>query len=318
MPMTRVIALVVVLGVGLSPSAAVAQHTHGAAPPPALEDRPDVVAFVEQARAATERFNDQGAAVAAGYRLVGPDMPNMGEHWVHLRRAMQRTLDPARPAVLTYVPVGGEALLTGVAYAMPMTSGEEAPDFPFEGAWHYHTGSLADEGFGLSSHESGGHNAMNHGAMDHRGGHDGETQGASGKSGPRLAMIHAWIYTPNPDGLFAPDNWALSFVRLGLSPPEAPSPDASRALFLAAGGVAYYHEAIRHAVELSSEQDDAVVAFLQRHRAASLALLPAMHQQGAASPEALRALSAIWERVWDDLQAALPADHVAALAPMIE
>lgn len=272
-----------------------AQHAHHGPVPPGLEHRPDVAAFVQQARAATERFRDRNEAVAAGYRLVGPDMPNMGQHWINISRVLKRPLDPARPSVLTYVPVGGQPVLTGVAYTVPLAAGELPSDFPFPGAWHFHTSTLTDEGFGLGM--NGGRARTDH-------------------EGPRLAMIHAWIYTPNPHGLFAPDNWALSFVRLGISPPESPSSAAARALFLVAEGAGYYLDAIRHAAGLSVPEAEAVRTILERHQAELVPFVAAMRERGEATPEECAKLAVLWYALWIDVEAALPSVEAERLAPL--
>lgn len=274
-----------------------AQHTHRASASPERESRPDEVAFVEQVRAATERFKDRSEAVAVGYRRVGPDMPNMGEHWINIDRVMQRPFDPARPSVLTYVGVDGQPVLTGVAYTVRVPAGEAPPEVPFSGTWHYHTGSLTEEGFGLGMHDS---------------------RGQPAHEVPRLAMLHAWIYTPNPDGLFAADNWALSFVRLGIRPPAAPSSAASRALFLAAGGSAYYLDAIRHVATLSAQEEEAVGAILARYRAALEPLAAAMRARGEATGAESEELATLWYALWKDVEAALPSVAGGQLAPLIE
>lgn len=253
-----------------------AQHTH-APPTDALSlDDPAVSAFVDQVRAATAPFQDLDAAVAAGYRTLGPDMPNMGEHWVHPGNALRREIDPTRPAMLTYLRVSGEPVLTGVAYTTPVRAGETPPAPPFPAEWHYHAGRLDDEAFGLVPH-----------AM-----HAGEG------GGTRLAMAHAWVWTPNPDGVFAADNWALPYVRLGLSVPDDLEPDAAKALFLLDGGVNYYTRFVEVAAQPSAADLGAVRNILDMHRAQVAATL----RSGEISTPAL---AARWEAMWDDVRSAV-------------
>src|SRR5690349_4193807 len=63
--------------------------------------------FVAAARAATQRYQSQEAAIADGFRRVGGDFPAMGEHWVNLPQVMADSFAPATPSVLTYIRVGG-------------------------------------------------------------------------------------------------------------------------------------------------------------------------------------------------------------------
>ena len=58
---------------------------------------------------------------------------------------------------------------------------------------------------------------------------------------PRLAILHAWVWAPNPDGVFVTDNWTLPFVRLGLVLPNADDRNASRAASLVTDAE-YYHK----------------------------------------------------------------------------
>src|SRR5260370_4709861 len=58
--------------------------------------------------------------------------------------------------------------------------------------------------------------------------------------GERVAVLHAWVWTPNPAGPFEAQNWALPFLRAGLpAPPGAPLA-AAEALALGTGGVGFF------------------------------------------------------------------------------
>ena len=46
---------------------------------------PEATALIDKARQATEIFADRSVAIARGYRLVGRDLPMMGEHWLNVR-----------------------------------------------------------------------------------------------------------------------------------------------------------------------------------------------------------------------------------------
>ncbi len=209
------------LALFLLPTQAAGQHVHPT-PAPADSTDPAIRAFIADVRAATLAYRSIGAAIAAGYRAMGPAMPNMGEHWVNPAIAVRRQIEPERPAVLTYLRVDGVPTLTGVAYIAPVPPGAPVPPAPAPGmGWHFHSGDLAAEAFG---------------SMDHDGG-----------EGPRMAMAHAWIWQPNPAGLFAPDNWALPYLAAGLPVPEHPDPAAARAVSLLGGGTSFYSAAVRHA-----------------------------------------------------------------------
>lgn len=178
----------------------------------------DPAAFAARVRQATMRFRDRNAAIAAGYRLVGPDFPGMGEHWVNIALLLQHVPESARPAILTYVVVDGKPLLVGAGYAMSLGPGDVPPDFPAgQGAWHLHSGTVEDESF-LPRGMAGGN-----------------------PSGRRLAIVHAWVWLENRAGIFARNNWALPYVRAALEPPLTSDPGSALALALASGSFAYLH-----------------------------------------------------------------------------
>lgn len=106
----------------------------------------DEVAFLERARAATEKYRDQAAAVLDGYRRIGSDFPAMGEHWIRINLLFDGKIDAERPELLTYIPDSGKPRLLGVVYAVPLLPGESSPDFPAgRNAWHDHFRTLEDE-----------------------------------------------------------------------------------------------------------------------------------------------------------------------------
>lgn len=253
-------------------------HLHQGAPTAAQDSLR--VLFVARARAATEAYHDLNAAIAAGYRLVGPDFPGMGEHWVHTRRIVQRELSVEHPAILSYLRIDGEPVLTGVAYARPVGAGEAPPDFILPGLWHFHTGSIDEETLILNPE------AMHHSPEDQ----------------PRLAMFHAWIWTENPDGLFAQDNWALPFLRLGLPLPPRTPPQAGKALFLLSDGVAYYARLI----DIAGEPDEAdraqVKAVLERYHAQAAAHYQALRTAGSVTEADVAQLAALWQALWNELE----------------
>lgn len=233
-----------------------------------------LAAFVARARAGTEALRNPEAARLAGYHPVGPDFPGMGRHWIHTSLILRPTPDAAQPPVLEYAEINGTATLVGVAYAVLVNSDTAPASLPVPAsAWHFHQGTVDEESF-LRSHA-------------------GVTHMMPGRPGPRLAVVHAWIWLDNPDGLLATDNWALPYARLGLRVPANGSRDAARALALAAGdGGRLYLEALIHAVGQPSDSETAAVARVVRHH------------QAEARARALQtvALEQCWRALWSDVQ----------------
>jgi hypothetical protein len=242
--------------------------------------------LVAAARAGTARYRDRAAAIADGYRQIGPDFPGMGEHWVNARLVVQGVLDAARPAVLEYAEIDGHPTLVGVAYAMvvtepgPMPTGLGVP----AAAWHTHDGSVDDESF----------------VRSHAGVHMPHPEG----SGTGLAIVHAWVWLDNPAGLYATDNWALPCARLGFAVPAGLDADAGRALALAAGGAAYFRTLVRAV----GRPDTTELARLDRMWTAAAREIAARVGRGTGDTSLDRDqvawLAAAWRRTWAALLAA--------------
>lgn len=230
-----------------------------------------LAAFVARARAGTVALRDPEAARAAGYRPVGPDFPGMGRHWIHTALILRAVPNPAEPPVLEYAELNGTPALVGVAYAVLVKDDRAPTSLPVPAeAWHFHQGTVDEESF-LRSHAGAGHIVP----------------------GPRLAVIHAWIWLDNPDGLFATDNWALPYARLGLSVPRHSSRAAARALALAAGeGGRLYVEALLHAVgQPSDDEMKALSGAVSRHQTIAR----------AQAPDVVK-LEACWRALWDEIR----------------
>jgi hypothetical protein len=287
--MTRLTLVAAAFVVATLPSVrpALAQHAHHAAPAPA--PTPEQTAFLDATHAALARFARQEDAIAAGFRPLGPDMPHMGQHWVHPGRAVSGRFDASAPAMLMYLDVGGTAVLTGAAFTVPVAAGEAPPAFPFEGAWHAHAGRLMDEAFGL----------VPHGTRD-----DGR---------PRLAMLHAWTEAANPDGVWAADHWGLPFLRCGLAVPPYVPPDAGRAVALVAGYAPFYREAARRAADLTPDETAAIDDALARHGEAIERLLGTTPP---GEPPATDALVEAWRSLWTDIERGVNAASAASLRPL--
>lgn len=244
--------------------------------------------FAARAQAGTAAFRSPEVARLAGYRPVGPDFPGMGRHWIHTSLILRPTPDPAQPPVLEYAELNGKTTLVGVAYAVLVMSDTAPASLPVPAAaWHFHQGTVDEESF-----------LRSHAGVDHR---------HPGAPGPRLAVVHAWIWLDNPDGLLATDNWALPYGRLGLRVPAHASRAAARALALAAGdGGRMYLEALIHAVgQPSDSETTAVASVVRRHQV-----------EARARASETVALEECWRALWTDVQAVVRPevwDRLAAL-----
>jgi hypothetical protein len=239
-------------------------------------------------RAGTARYQDQAAAIADGYRQVGPDFPSMGEHWVNTALLVSGVLDPARPQVLEYAMIGGRPTLLGVAFAVLADSAPPTGLPVPPSAWHTHAGTVDEESFVLSHAEAQAHP------------HDE-------RAGPRVAILHAWVWLDNPAGLLATDNWAIPFARLGFAAPDSVSPAAARGAALAAGGVGYFQTLVRVVARPDSSEQaelDSVLAAAAREVSGKLG----RGTGNTALPAAQVAyLEMVWERTWSALlEAATP------------
>lgn len=195
-------------------------HDHGAAVSPGID--PGVQRLVDRAKLATERFADRRVAIASGYRLVGRDLPQMGEHWLNPGLLINGGFDIDRPQVLMYLNVDGHPTLTGVVYAVPLEPGQSPPaDFGPLAMWHEHNGTVDEEAL-LAQHHST----------------------PSAATGTRVAFLHVWTRIPASETIFGADNWAIPFVRSGVSVPAAFPNGAARAVSLATGGSEFFSDLI--------------------------------------------------------------------------
>lgn len=259
-----------------------------------LAAQSDPAAFVQAVREATRRYADQSVAIADGYRKVGPDFPSMGEHWISVSRIVRGTVVPLEPPILEYAMLGGRPTLVGVAYAQLVREGLPTSSLPAPAdAWHYHAGSVDEESF-ILGHASG--------------------EAASAAAGPRIAVLHAWVWIDNPAGLFATDNWALPFARLGLPLPTAarePS-EVTLAASLAGGGERYLATLLRLRHRLDDVESGRVDSVLAGHAAALRRALAA-----GSSSSALRQLQAGWRDLEHDLTDACPSCGLGSLGSLV-
>lgn len=185
--------------------------------------------FLRQSRLATLPYINLTAAMADGFRPVGADAPAMGRHWVNFKRLFDGEINAAKPEILMYADVNGRDSLVGIGfgYAVGRETHASFPANPFPpDAWHRHSGSLDMESH-RTDHEDG--DVHDHGLATH-----------SREAEAAVAVLHGWVWIDNPAGVLEPNNWALPYVRLGLSRPENTTPEADRALSLLSMGAEFF------------------------------------------------------------------------------
>jgi hypothetical protein len=248
--------------------------------------------FLAAARAGTARYRDRDAAIADGYRRIGPDFPSMGEHWVNTALLVAGVQDPARPPVLEYVTVDGRPTLAGVAYAALVTDGTMPAALPLPpDAWHTHEGRVDEESF----------------ILGHAGVHDHAAHAPP--PGPRVAIAHAWIWVDNPAGRYATDNWALPGLRLGIAADGPISADAGRALSLAVeSGRGYFVTLLRVAGRADSAESARLGDLFARAGVEVARRLSPGRVNRTLTARELDELATLWRRTWAALlDAARPA-----------
>jgi hypothetical protein len=171
-----------------------------------------------------------------------------------------------------------------------LRDGEAPPSFLAPGRWHEHNGTVADESFPLSHQSMLGSSA------------------SSGQSAAdmRLAVLHAWLWMPNPAGVFVTDNWSLPSARLGLSVPDVTPRDALHALALASDEDGYLLLTLRTGLGLSPDEESAVGLVLAKQRTLAVREARAAQQAHGLSPSGANRLAALWSATWSELERALP------------
>lgn len=275
-----------------APAAAQATPHHH---PDAAHERA-VAEFVAAVRSATQRYHDRAAAIADGFRLLGPDFPAMGEHWVQPGRMVEGRLEVSRPQALSYVIIDGRPVLTGVIFAKPLRPGDRLPDFPQPGfPWHDHAGAIDEESVLLHHVPSA----------------------ADSGSELRLTMLHAWVWSNNPDGMFSADNWALPFMRLGLDPPEHTVPDAARMLSLLSGGTRYYTLLFRALARPTAAEEEAAILMLRGAQTELESWFSDRPEDRTFDQTTLGWLARRWQLLWSEMAAALRPEAAARLRPIL-
>ena len=191
-------------------------------------------AEIHQVADAVQRYRDFGVAQREGWKKFGGDEPLMGEHWYNPRGldlvGSDARLDFARPTNLIYTDIGGKHALTGVAFTVRIAPGERAPEGFYGDADHWHVHDF-ERAIDASLVDRPILRAIANWWLDANYRSKGDNRG-------RVAMVHAWVTLPNPDGVFADANRTVPYLKLGLpaSFADGASVDAARGLNLATPG----------------------------------------------------------------------------------
>jgi putative copper resistance protein D len=160
---------------------------------------------IAEIREATARYRDLRVAEAAGYARFSGNLPLLGYRFVH---PAITAFDFGSPAGLIYVLQGERWQLVGVEYSVP---GDRRPDAqPFAGiGWTREPATCRyADGHELESPRRDGCPAR----------HPEGSPLASWH--PTRWVIRAWVWYPNPAGLFAPVNSLLAPFHPQTLPPE--------------------------------------------------------------------------------------------------
>lgn len=284
---------------GASPQAGDAAHAHVS---PAAQRQ------IAQVADAIEKYKDFSVAEREGWRKFGDDEPLMGEHWYPPESlgweeylGSDARLDFTRPSNLMYTEIGGEKVLTGVAFVARLADGERVPE-GFAGSgdkWHVHDFVRA---VNAATQERPLLRWLANWWLDANYFSKGDDRG-------RLAMVHVWASLPNPDDPFADHNRLLPYMKLGLPAEYARGASVDAALGLnlatdggcdvAAGGKLWIANAKRNqerAIKDACQQAARdVSAALRDHREH-----PAM--LNAAAEDAWRGFDAVWNRTLTPVQ----------------
>ena len=120
-------------------------HMHMTAPRPETpEDAARAKEIVGQLRAGIAKYKDYHVALAEGYKIFLPNLPQPEYHFTNYRNGFLEafTFDPARPTSLLYRKTSTSYELVGAMYTMPKRATEEQLNerVPLSVAsWHLHT-----------------------------------------------------------------------------------------------------------------------------------------------------------------------------------
>lgn len=195
---------------------------------------------IETVREATSQYQDPEQALADGFVAGGPYVPGMGWHWQHPERgreAAENGFDIEKPNLITYLNTDDGLQLGAVEWGGPVQAVPDNPDLfaDTDGSETWHVHDAATHVFALSDDqrtappdvpleewvtnsnwaefrppdsklEPGESISLNWGSLEAKQGDRTERVVDVAATHPDLNTLHAWIYTENPDGVFAPAN----------------------------------------------------------------------------------------------------------------
>jgi hypothetical protein len=165
-------------------------HSHGAPGPTTPAQAAEVQRELSAMKAATAKYRDIAVARADGFRQVTQFIPGLGLHMAKIS-ALGKGFDYLHPDILLYEPTASGGLkLVGAAYSVPHVGDAPPEGFPGGGdVWHYHQ-NLCFVGGAVTIAPSAA-------ACETRG---GVFQAKT------AWLLHAWVWTPNPEGVFTEYN----------------------------------------------------------------------------------------------------------------
>ncbi|UTA48486.1 hypothetical protein L1F30_02820 [Simiduia sp. 21SJ11W-1] len=184
--------------------------------PVAAQPEPDnwrelLPAQIAEVNRAASKWQDYDAAIAAGWEPFGGEEPLMGQHF-HNPSAPDYVsgdlLDFSQPNNLMYATLNGKKTLTGVAFVVRIGEHEPVPA-GFAGpkdAWHVHNFLAA---INAATEDRPFVRTLAKWWMN-------DNYFSKGDNRYRLAMVHVWTETENPDGVFANYDRTLPYRKLGL------------------------------------------------------------------------------------------------------
>lgn len=166
---------------------------------------------LEEVRAAVEPYRDFDTARKAGWKPFGGEEPLMGRHYYNDEAPDYVFGDPlnfSEPNNLMYAEVDGEMTLTGVAYVVRIGANEPLPP-GFAGpkdVWHVHDFLAA---INAATEDRPVVRTLAKWWLE-------DSYFSKGDYRHRLAMVHVWTETANPDGVFASYDRTLPYRKLGV------------------------------------------------------------------------------------------------------
>lgn len=292
MPMRTL--LLALLALSLTAHAAHARHAGGQdsmvtakAVPRAAQPQWDLL------RKSVQRYRDFDVAKREGWKRFGGDAPLMGEHW-YLPGALEpmpgEPLDFTRPSNLQYALVDGKRVLVGVSCVVRLAPGDPLPEGFAGDADHWHVHDV-EKFVAASTEERPFLGWLANWWLDSQYRDKGDNRS-------RLAMVHAWVTLPSPEGPFSMHNTAIPYLRLGL-----PTDYAEHATEATANGVNLASpDGCKEALDGELWVADARHAQSRTLHDRCKALAGQLRGVIALAPEAA-VVNGAGERAWNDLQA---------------